>query len=487
MGYKGSAGELNYDLSGTAARNTLDLSMYQSLNGSFGPATQTSFKFGLLKQEELNANLDLSYPLEVGLASPLTISGGGEYRKETYTLTAGDVQSYGAGPYAAPQQLYTLVSPGVYTPAGETAAQSPGASGYGGTSPDAAGSWSQSSVAAYLGLEADVVESLSVGAAGRYEHYNTFGSSWVGKVNALWKVVEGVSVRGTIGTGFHAPSPGQSHTSILTTSFVAGVQTQTGTYPVDTAISRYFGATTLKPEKSTNYGLGLVLTPLSALTVTIDGYRIDVRDRIGASQTFDVTAADIAAEPALAAVGVGGVVNYFTNAFSTRTQGVDVVATYRTRLDRSLLNFTLAYNYNKSDVTKFDPAVISQDQIRDINHGAPNHRAVFTTDWSLDNLNINLRENYYSWWQAALSYGPGQHFGAKFTTDLDVSYTFFEKYTLTVGAQNLFDEHPDKLNELSGDIFPITGGTADGQVYPSSGGPFGLNGGFWYVRVRAKF
>ena len=116
LGYKGEAGDLHYDLSASAARNTLDLSMYGSLNGSYGPQTQTSFEFGKLKQEELNANLDLSYPLEVGLASPLTISGGGEYRKEKYTLTAGDVQSYGAGPYAAPQSVYTLVSPGVYTP-----------------------------------------------------------------------------------------------------------------------------------------------------------------------------------------------------------------------------------------------------------------------------------------------------------------------------------------------------------------------------------
>jgi iron complex outermembrane receptor protein len=487
LGYKGSAGKLTYDLSGSLSRNTLDLSMYGSLNGSYGPATQTSFKFGLLKQEEANANLDLSYPVDIGLASPLTISGGGEFRKETYTLTAGDLQSYGAGPYAAPQQLYSLVSPGVYTFAGTTNAQSPGASGYGGTSTDAAGSWSQDSYAAYVDLEADLIPGLSAGVAGRYEHYSTFGSSWVGKFNAIWKLADAISIRGTVGNGFHAPSPGQSHTSILTTSFVGGVQTQTGTYPVDTAISKYFGATTLKPEASTNYGLGVILSPARALTVTVDGYRIDVSDRIGASQTFNVTAADIAKQSALAAVGVGGVVNYFTNAFSTRTQGVDVVATYHTKLSMAQMNLTLAYNYNKSEVTKFDPAVISQDQITDIEHGAPNHRVVFTTNWSLGDLSVNFRENFYSWWQAALSYGPAQHFGSKFTSDLDVSYTFAGKYTVTVGAQNLLDERPDKLSTLSASIYPVTGGTSDGQIYPSSGGPFGLNGGFWYVRLRAKF
>ena len=300
-------------------------------------------------------------------------------------------------------------------------------------------------------------------------------------------MTDAISLRGTLGNGFHAPSPGQSHTSILTTAFQGGVQTQTGTYPVDTPISKFYGATTLKPEKSTNYGLGMVLKPVSALTVTIDGYRIDVSNRIGVSKVYNVTAANIAAQPALAAVGVGGAVQYFTNAFDTRTQGLDFVATYRTRAAAAMLNFTLAYNYNKSKVTKYDPAVISDDQITDIKHGAPNHRAVFTTNATLGDFSLNLRENYYSWWTAQLSYGGGQHFGSKFTTDLDASYTFMEKFTITAGAQNIFDTRPDKLSTASGTIFPITGGTSDGQIYPSSGGPFGLNGGFWYVRLRAKF
>ncbi|MDO7841965.1 TonB-dependent receptor plug domain-containing protein [Sphingomonas immobilis] len=491
LGYKGSAGDFTYDLSGTYAKNTLDLSMFGSLNGSYGPQSQTSFKFGALQQEEINANIDLSYPIEVGFASPLTISGGGEFRQEKYTLTAGDVQSYGAGPYASAQTLYTLVSPGVYslytpTDPRETQGQSPGASGYGGTSPDAAGSWTQRSFAAYVDLETDIVENLSVGAAGRYENYNTFGGSWVGKFNAIWKATDFLSVRGTIGNGFHAPSPGQSHTSILTTAFNNGVQTQTGTYPVDTAISRFYGAVPLRPETSMNYGFGVVLSPAQNLKLTIDAYQIDVSDRIGVSKTFNVTAANIAAQPALAAVGVGGSVQYFTNDFDTRTRGIDVVATYKTSLSEAIINFTLAYNYNKTEVTR-PGSSISSDQILDIEHGAPNHRAVFTTNWALGPLSINFRENFYSWWKAAISYGPAQTFGSKFVSDLDVTYNITENYSVTVGGQNILDERPDKLSPLSNSIFPITGGSSDGQIYPSSGGPFGLNGGFWYVRLRAKY
>ena len=489
LGYKGKfANGLTYDLSGSLSRNTLDLSMFQSLNASYGPQSQTSFRFGKITQAEINANLDLSYPLEIGLASPLTISGGFEYRKETYKLQAGDVQSYGAGPYAAPQQLYTLVSPGVYTFSGATGASSPGASGYGGTSPAAAGTFSQSNYAIYADLEGDLTDKLSVGVAGRYENYNTFGAGWAGKFNAIWEATPWLSIRGTVGSGFHAPSPGQSNNSILTTAFNNGIQVQTGTYPVNTVISRYFGAVPLTPENSTNYGAGIILKPLRALTITADGYIIDVRDRIGISQNFNVTAADIAIQPALAAVGAGGAVTYFTNGFSTSTKGVDVVATYRTEISGSKLNLTLAYNYNLSNVTRFNPGVISAAQIIDIQHLAPNHRVVFTTNWTRGPLSINLRENYYSYFTAATDYGVNsQQFGGRATTDIDVSYTFADHYTLTLGGTNVLDERPAKLTPQSAPIYPITGGTSDGQIYPRNGGPFGINGGFWYARIRVKY
>lgn len=494
LGYKGSFGELNFDVSGTLARNKLTLSMYNSLNASFGPLTQTEFEFGDLIQKEFNLNLDLSYPLEVGFASPVTFSAGAEFRRETYEQTAGDAQSYGAGPYAIAQQLYTQVSPGVYTFAGTSNAQGVGASGYAGTSPQTAGSFSQENYGVYIGAETDITEALTVGAAGRYEHYNTFGSAWVGKLNALFKISDAFSIRGSIGTGFHAPSPGQSNVSIVTTSFNNGVAFQAGTYPVNTAIAQYYGATTLKPEKSTNYGLGFILEPTSAMTITVDGYQIDLKDRIGLRSAVVVSAADIVAQPALVAVGVGGQVQYFTNGFDTRTRGVDVVGTWRTSLSDADLSFSLAYNYNKTKITQFDPVVINEAQRIDASRLAPNHRVVFNANWSLDGLSLNIRENYYGSWVSAQDYGqaggvPYQVFGDKFTTDLELSYTFAEAFTLSVGAQNFTDEKPDRLKASpSVFLYPVTGGsTADGQLYPRSGGPFGVNGGFYYAKVRIKY
>ena len=489
LGTRGEADSgLTYDLSATLAKNSLDLGMTQSLNGSFGPTSQTSFKFGELIQREVNLNLDLTYPIEVGFASPITLSGGAEYRNEEYEATAGDLQSYAAGPYAS-QPLYVQTAPGVYTRSTvqPTASQSPGASGYGGTSPASAKSSSQSNYGLYIGAEADVTEAFTVGIAGRYEDYDTFGDTFVGKVNALYRVSDMFSVRGTFGTGFHAPSPGQSNTEILTTTFVAGDQVQIGTYPVSSAIAQYFGAETLTPEESTNYGIGFIFKPVSAFTLTVDGYLIDVEDRISITSPSEVTAADIAAQPALAAVGVGGAVAYFTNGFDTRTKGIDAVASYRTELLDSPLSLTLAYAWNESEVTAFNPAAIDSGRITDIENLTPKHRANLSANWQVGGFSINGRANYYSSWLSAQDY-PGQEFGSEVTADLDVSYTIADKYTVTIGANNLFDGYPDKIAPTtSNPIYALTGSTADGQIYPRSGGPFGMNGGFWYARLRVKY
>ena len=499
-GLKGSSGGFSYDLSATWARHKLALSMYNSLNASYGPLTQTRFNFGDLIQEEFNANADATYEVEVGLASALTLSAGAEYRKETYEQTAGDPQSYGVGPYAVAQRLFapTAVA-GVFTAAGTTAAQGVGASGYAGTSPQTAGAFSQKSFGAYVGAEVDISEALTVGAAGRYEHYNTFGSAWVGKVNALFKVADALSIRGSIGTGFHAPSPGQSNVSIVTTSFNNGVAFQAGTYPTSNPVARYYGATDLSPEESTNYGLGVVLEPARGLTVTVDGYQINMRDRIGLTSPFIVTAADLAAQPALLPVGIGGQVQYFTNGFRTRTRGVDVVGTWRTTLSEADLNFSVAYNYNKTDVTQFNARIIGAAQLIDAERLAPRHRVVLNAGLSLGNFSLNARGNYYGSFTSAQDYGitaatattparPNQVFGEKFTTDLEVGYTF-DFVTFSIGAQNLTDVKPDRLRQTATiNTFPLVGGgTADGQIYPRNGGPFGFNGGFYYARVRVKY
>jgi iron complex outermembrane recepter protein len=484
-GIKGSLGELNYDVSVSSSRNTLDLSMTNSLNTAFSPtavpanaapyntATQTTFDFGRQSQKETNANLDLTYPVEVGFAKPITLSAGFEYRKETYQLTVSDFQGYAQG----------------------------GASGYGGVSPTQAGTWSQSNVAIYGGAETDITSNWTVGIAGRYERYNTFGATTVGKINTRYEFVPGFAIRGTVGTGFHAPSPGQQHNSTLTTNFVNGNSIQTGTFPVDSPASLYFGAKALTPEKSTNFGVGLTAEPMRGLTFTVDYYNIKVKDKIFITQLFTVTAQDLINSPALNTIfggQPGGNVGYFTNGLSTRTQGVDVVGSYAAKAFGGDLNVSLAYNHNNNKVLSANANVINGAQIANIRNLAPHDRANLTIGYSSGNFSITARESYYGSWVNASDYGNAagtaganggalQVFGAKATTDLDVTYNLSKEMAISVGANNLFNTFPDKLNANSIGLFPVTGGAADGQVYPRNGGPFGLNGGLWYARIRVKY
>ena len=185
--------------------------------------SQTSFEFGDLIQEEFVANVDLSYEIDAGLASPLTLAGGVEYREETYEATEGDPQSYGAGPFAIPNPLFVETAPGsgVFTPTGTfTEVEAPSASGYGGTAPTYAGSTSEASYGVYAGLEADLTSRLSGGIAARFEDYDSFGNETVYKLNGIFKVTDAFAVRATLGSGFHAPSPGQNNVQVLTTNFI---------------------------------------------------------------------------------------------------------------------------------------------------------------------------------------------------------------------------------------------------------------------------
>ena len=496
VGYKGTTSfGMNYDLSGSLASNSLAVSLKDSLNPSLGPQSPTSFNDGKFVQRETTFNVDLSYPWTVpGLASPVSIAGGLEWHDENYQQLLGDQPSYIAGQYAY-QPLYTCagtVCTPVMTGTGASATQviatqSSASNGYGGVS--ASVDASQINYAAYLDLEADVLQNLTLGLAGRQEHYDSFGSTTLGKFSARWKIVDALALRGTVSTGFHAPTPGQSNVETLSTTFIPGTATQVqiGTYPVTSSIAKYYGATTLKPEESDNFSAGLVLTPLQNLLVTVDWYDIEVRHRIGISQQFNVTQADITKLSDLAYVGAGGTVQYFTNGFNTKTRGIDVVGTYRFDIGPGRLSPTLAYNYNKTDVTKYDPTVISPARIIDIQHYAPNSRANLTLDYQLGPFQATLHENYYGTFRDENDY-PGQLFSATETTDLDLAYTVWRNVTVAIGGKNITNEYPDKIkNSSSNTVYSTTGGLIDGEVYPRTGGPFGFNGAFYYVRLAAKF
>jgi len=200
-----------------------------------------------------------------------------------------------------------------------------------------------------------------------------------------------------------------------------------------------------------------------------------------------VTAADIAAEPALLAVGEGGDVQYPTSAYDSRTTGLDFVGTYSSRLGSGSLDLSLAYNYNDTEVTAYDADIIGDAQRADIEGTIPKHRGTLAATYGIGGFTLSVRENYYSSFALEQEF-PGQTFGSKFITDLEASYTFDDSYMVAVGASNVFNVYPDKIMATEvNPIYVLTNSLSNGQVYPNGGGPFGANGGFWYARLNVKF
>jgi iron complex outermembrane recepter protein len=495
-GYKGKTGfDLNYDFSAGYGQNSIDYTMGRTVNPSMGPDSPTSFDLGKLQQTELNFNADFSFRVDAGLAGPLTIAFGGEHRTEGYEISAGDQNSYAIGPYYF-QELSN----------GTTTAQSVGSNGFPGFGPDSTTDNDRDSYAIYLDTEADIVERLTASAAIRFEDFSDFGTTTNVKGTLRFEVNDALAFRGAASTGFRAPTPGQLYTNNVATNFRGSDPIETASLPSTSPAAQFFGGIPLKPEESTNYSVGFVLTPTSIpITLTVDAYQIKVTDRIGYSQIFEVdvegdAAATAANRAALRALGVTnwatlGEVQYFTNGFATRTRGVDVVLSHHTSTNAGRFATTLSGNYNANEVIDFDPGILSRERIGNIENMNPKVRANLTETWTLAGLTVLGRAGYADKWTgfAEPFDGGDKEFGSEVTFDLEVAYQITDSIRAAIGGENIFNNYPDKdqramgsPNGLDQNWYTFTDATFSGDRYPGSS-PIGINGAFWYARFGVEF
>jgi iron complex outermembrane recepter protein len=531
-GVKGKEFGINYDFSIMYGTNQIRYFMSDTLNASLGPATPTDFYMGKFVQREFNFNADFNTEFEVGLAKPLFVAWGFEARREAFEVGLGDRASWEVGPYAA-QRLFQCVdalsapvpcsTPGASAPTFvRTQTSLPGSNGFQGFGPGSVVEGGRNNYSAYLDVGADLFEGFNVDAAVRYDYFNDFGDTFNGKIAARWELNDAIALRGAFSTGFRAPTPGQQFTQNLTTGFPFGSTVPLGVATVrpDSPVGQFYLAEPLRPETSTSFSGGAVLTPGAGFSVTLDYYNIKVDDRIGITGNIN-PAADI---PFLLAQGIPeagelGAVRYFTNAFSTRTQGVDLVISHKADTGIGRFNSSLAVNYNKTKVT--DRTVINGtlangrvlsnfrpvDDVRvgNIELSNPNWRAVLSTSWRNGIFDATGRVNYFGSFTsffdpitsgigatpgvtaaeaAALYPNPfSKKFGAQASVDLEVGVTIQERFRIAVGAQNLLNTFPERETR---NIFPQTGGAANGSIYPDTA-PIGQLGGFWYLRASAKF
>ncbi len=474
-GLKGDVGSgLTYDVSASYGRNSASYRITNTVNPSLGLSSPTTFKPGKLEQRELNFNLDLTYPIALGLADPLTLAGGAEYRRETYEITAGDIPSWQVGPYAS------VIDPDT----GARTGLPVGSNGFPGFSPTQAGVFSRSNWAVYSSLEGNLTKWFQAGLAGRYEDFTDFGGRFTWKASARADFSSMFAVRGSVNTGFRAPTPGQSNASQVQTNIdsVTGAPLTAGIVAPANPVAQFFGATPLKPERSFNVAGGVVIKPARNVTLTVDYFNIKVKDRIAVSGNFNLTQAQ---RDQLAALGIPGggsfqQVSFFTNSFDSRTQGVDAVLTVGMNMLGGRGTFGVNANYTDTKVTRASPVIAAdRERLLELEGFVPKWKGNASSVYEGDRIGLTARANYYGkWTDYGATPAADQTGGAEVLVDLEASYKLTSMFRLAIGAENLFNNYPDREIRQSQ--------IANGIQYLRFA-PTGFSGGFWYVRGTAKF
>jgi iron complex outermembrane receptor protein len=529
-GIRGELAGWNTDFSIGYGHNSFDYTVRNSLNTSFGTNSQNVFDAGGLRYGQTVANLDFSRQYEVGLATPLSVGVGAEYRNENFKIRPGDTQSFATGPLfrasfattaanCATQQGVFNAGTGICSFPGRAAPA--GAQGFPGIPTASATDVSRDSFSAYAELDANLFEGFTAVLAGRFEHYSDFGNTVNGKLALRYEPVSGYALRGSISNGFRAPSLHQQFFTTTSTNFINGLPVDISTLAVNSPVARALGSRDLEPEKSLNLSFGATANPVPGLTLTIDYYSIDIDNRIVLTENLGAAgsgtaAVNAAVKAVLDANGFQsvGAARFFVNGLDTRTRGVDAVATYHFRTsDVGNWTLTAAYNYNHSTIQRrlnnlgplaTIPGIVLFGRVEGIRFtdGQPRDKVVLSADGELGDFGLTLRTTRFGDVIAPGATAPLADpasltllgpddilLGAKWITDLELRYRAFDHLDLAIGADNIFDVYPDRSPfgarpaSAGGGVYPIN------QYYlPYSGfSPFGFNGRFLYARASFEF
>ena len=411
---------LYYDIGVGFGRNELDYFLNNTTNaglglGSDGEPIQRDFDPGGYQQQEMNLTADFSK----ALSETVSLAFGAEWREEEYTVRAGEPNSYLAS----------------------------GSNGLRGIPPQDAGAFDRDNWAVYADIEHDVSDDWLMQYAVRYEDFSDFGDTTNGKIATRYRINDAITLRGAISTGFHAPTPGQANvrTTITTFDGSTGLQVEEGLVPPTSPQALANGGAPLVEETSVNYSLGLTADIGENTTLTLDGYLVEVDDRI--YRTGDIQTA------------AGNTISFYTNALDVEHQGLDLVVTsvFDWANDAST-TVTFAYNYNQIDVVGqrqvngVNP--VSESLVEDIENNYPESRFVLTA-------NTTFAQN---WWFMARANWWGKHFdergringepgnrskeiGEVLYIDLELGWDINDNWNVTLGGSNVFDEFPDEIDD----------------------------------------
>jgi len=478
-GLKGVVAGWDADLSTSFAHDDVSQYSLDNLNPTLGPDSPTDFYLGAQVFTQVTTNLDVTRGFDVGMAEPMQVSWGLEHRYEEWKLLTGEPLSYADGGY-------------VYT-SGPFAGQEPSrTTGVRGVSPDDAGAADRNVVAAYVDLAVQPTKEWYAALAVRHERYDdSAGDTTNFKLTSRYDFTPNFAVRGTVSTGFRAPSIAQtvyqqSTASAFQATTEGFVQYYYKVLQPGSEIAAQLGSEPLTPEKSLNYSLGFSWQPFTNASLTVDAYQIDVDDRIVMSSAI-TGAAVVALLESYGLEDFNGA-SFYTNAVDTRTQGVDVIAEYRSDFgDWGRVRWGVAYNHNETEILNVNNVQSDAGATYDIyshssrgylEYGNPRDKLILSADWTRGGWGTNLRATQYgSVIQPGTTVAADREFGAKWIVDLNVDYEFGSGLTWSVGANNLFDTYPDANGVVSN-----TGLGEYGYI-----SPFGFGGGYAYTRLTYAF
>ncbi len=485
MGLKGNAGGgWNWDLSNNTGYNNFHYSGDKTFNASIiGDASQTHFDDGGFNFLQNTTNLDFSKSFE-SIAEGLNVGFGGEFRYEKYKIFQGEERSYKG--YNPDPILYPNLLPDNPT-AQDTADASKtpaaGSQGFPGFSNTDEVSANRTNVGVYADAELNVTKKWLINGALRFENYSDFGSVVTGKLATRYKVADNFNIRGSFSTGFRAPSLAQIHFSNTLTSFSNGALVQSLVAPNTSSIARAAGIPELKQEKSVNASLGFTFKPARAFTITVDGYLVKMKDRVVLSGLFSKEDATLPDEFTSQFPDEVSTAQFFANAVNTTNYGIDIVADYTKKWGVNTLRFLLAANFQHIKIDKINvPSALNGTELNRktfysdreeafLKASAPNSKVSLGVDYATGPWGFKVQ--FTSFGKILLTgFGDGEspsgdnpnysginpqvpaddgsgyvpeifNYSGKVTTDVSVSYKFSKKISLFIGADNLFNVHPN--------------------------------------------
>lgn len=434
----------NIDLNNTYGKNKMHYYVDGTLNATLLAKSPTHFDAGGFWFSQNTTGINFSKPFDV--ASGLNVAFGAEYRTDRYSIFAGEEgswQNYGL--------IDTVINGRVVQY--DQLQRPAGSQGFPGFQPRNEVMASRTNFGSYVDVELDVSKAVLLSGAVRFEKYSDFGSTINGKFATRLKLAPGFNLRASVSTGFRAPSLQQVYFNTIYTNFEQGVPIEILLANNLSNVTRTLGIPPLKEEKSVNLSAGFTAKPLQNLVITVDGYLINVKDRIVLTGTFDRDDPDIGAD--LDALGVGSA-NFFTNAIDSRNIGLDVIITHNALLGNGRLSTTLAANFNKLTIEAIhtspklvgkEDKYLSEREKSFIIASAPKSKINLTLDYALSRFNATARLMRFGE-VTLLGYDDLPNvYDAKITTDLILGYRISRNISLNIGVDNLFNVYPDPQDQ----------------------------------------